>query len=90
MWAYYKSTGMCQVLLPDYRAHPQERILHRLTEMPMPNQVMKKVNRTGLQGKQGREFRFLNQLKEPYEWTNTVLEDDPEFQGLLEGRRCSQ
>jgi hypothetical protein len=42
------------------------------------------VNKIGLQEKQGREFCFLKRWKEPYEWTNTVPEDDPEFQGLLE------
>ncbi len=33
--------------------------------------------------KQGWEFQFLNRLWEPYEWTDTVLEENPEFQGLL-------
>ncbi len=33
---------------------------------------------------QGQTFRFLNLQKEPYEWTDEVLEADTEFQGLLE------
>ncbi len=43
------------------------------------------MNRINLWEKQGREFCFLNQWKEPYEQTNTLLEDDLEleFQGLL-------
>jgi hypothetical protein len=54
------------------------------TEMTMPDRVIEKVNWIGLQEKQGSEFHFLNQSKELYEWTNTIMEDDPEFQGLLE------
>ena len=50
----------------------------------MPSQVIRKVNRIGQQEKQGGEFHFLNLSKEPYEWTDTVQEGDPEFQGLLE------
>jgi hypothetical protein len=34
--------------------------------------------------RQGQDFRFLNRRMEPYEWTNVVPKDDPEFQGLLE------
>ena len=62
------------------------RVLKRreFTRMPMPDRVIAKVNRIGLREKQGRDFWFLNRRKEPYEWTNTVPEDDPEFQGLLE------
>jgi hypothetical protein len=78
---YWKSTGKCQVLSPDYRAHPQAKILHRDA---YAQQVIKKVNRIGLREKQRREFYFLNRSKEPYEWTNMVPKDDPEFQGLLE------
>ena len=29
-------------------------------------------------------FRFLNRRGEPYEWTDEVPEDDPDFQGLLD------
>jgi hypothetical protein len=62
------------------------RILKRRhwTELPMPDNIIKKVNRIGLRERQGREFRFLNRSGEPYEWTDSVPEDDPEFQGLLE------
>ena len=42
------------------------------------------MNAIGKREKQGRTFRFLNQHGEPYEWTDEVPEDDPEFQGLLE------
>ncbi len=35
-------------------------------------------------GKQGRTFHFTDRSKEPYEWTDFVPEDDPNFQGLLE------
>ena len=50
----------------------------------MPDSVIKRVNTIGQRERQGRDFRFLNRQKEPYEWTDTVPEDDPEFQGLLE------
>ncbi len=42
------------------------------------------MNAIGQREGQGRTFRFLNQQKEPYEWTDEVPEDDTEFQGLLE------
>ena len=50
----------------------------------MPDRVIKRVNAIGEREGQGRTFRFLNRRKEPYEWTDSVPEDDPEFQGLLE------
>ena len=52
--------------------------------MPMPDRVIKRVNTIGVGEGQGRTFRFLNRRKEPFEWTDSVPEDDPEFQGLLE------
>ena len=54
------------------------------TALPMPDRVLKRVNDIRLHKKQGRTFRFLNQRREAYEWTDSVPEDDPEFQGLLE------
>ena len=42
------------------------------------------MNKIGAWERQGRDFRFLNRRKEPYEWTDAVPEDDPDFQGLLE------
>jgi hypothetical protein len=49
--------------------------------MPMPDQVIKKVNLIGSCKKQGSEFHFLHWSKEPYECTNTILEDTAKFQG---------
>ena len=49
----------------------------------MPDNIIKKVNKIGLSEHQGREFRFPNRSGAPYEWTDSVPEDDPEFQGLL-------
>jgi hypothetical protein len=48
------------------------RVLKRrlFTPMPMPNQVIKWVNMIGARERQGQDFRFLNQKKEPYEWTD--------------------
>ncbi len=54
------------------------------TALPMPDRVIKRVNAIGVRERQGRTFRFLNQRREPYKWTDSVPEDDPEFQGLLE------
>jgi hypothetical protein len=64
------------------------RILKRMsfTPLPMPDRIIKRVNQIGSKEKQGRTFRFLNRKKEPYEWTDEVPEDDPEFQGLLEDK----
>ena len=50
----------------------------------MPDHVIRRVNAIGKREKQGWTFWFLNRRGEPYEWTNEVPEDDPEFQGLLE------
>ena len=52
--------------------------------MPMPDRVIKRVNAIGQREGQGRAFRFVNQRGEPYEWTDEVPEDYPEFQGLLD------
>jgi len=52
--------------------------------MPMPARVIRQINSIGARERQGREFRFLNRRNEPYEWTDEVQEDDPEFQGLLD------
>jgi hypothetical protein len=51
--------------------------------MPMPNRVIKRVNAIGEQKGQGCTFQFLTRHCEPYKWTNEVLGDNPEFQGLL-------
>ncbi len=50
----------------------------------MPDRVIKQVNAIGERKGQGRTFHFLNRCKEPYEWTDSVPKDDPEFQGLLD------
>ena len=62
------------------------RVLKRrlFTPMPMPDRVIKQVDTIGEREGQGRTFHFLNQCKEPYKWTDSVPEEDPEFQGLLE------
>jgi hypothetical protein len=62
------------------------RVLKRplFMPIPMPDRIIAKVNNIGAKEKQGRTFRFLNRLVQPYEWTDEVPEDDAEFQGLLE------
>ncbi len=50
----------------------------------MPDWVIKWVDAIGEREGQGWTFRFLNRQKEPYKWTDDVLEDDTDFQGLLE------
>jgi hypothetical protein len=69
------------MLLSKDRLHTEALIVY---PMLMPDWIIKRVNMTGAQEKQGQDFRFLNRCLEPYEWTDTVPEDDPEFQGLLE------
>ena len=54
------------------------------TPMPMPDSVIQRVNKIGEREMQGHTFRFLNRRGEPYEWTDTIPEDDPDFQGLLD------
>jgi hypothetical protein len=53
------------------------------TPYPMPDRLIKGANAIGLPERQGRTFQFLNRRQEPYEWTDTIPEDDPKFQGLL-------
>jgi hypothetical protein len=62
------------------------RVLKRrsFTPMPMPDRVIKRVNAIGVREGQKRTFHFLNQRKEPFEWTDSLPKDDPEFQGLVE------
>jgi hypothetical protein len=62
------------------------RVIKRrnFTEMPMPDSIIKKVDAIGQKENHGRQFRFTNRVNEPYEWTDEVPEDDPEFQGMLE------
>ena len=62
------------------------RVLKRrsFTPMPMPESVIQRVNRIGERERQGRTFWFLNRCGEPYEWTDEIPEDDPDFQGLLD------
>jgi hypothetical protein len=50
----------------------------------MPDRIIKKVNQIELREKQGQTSWFLNRSKEPYKWTDTIPEDDLEFQGLIE------
>ena len=61
------------------------RVLKRRasTEIPMLTAVITKVNKIGKKENQGKEFRFLNRNKEPFDWTDEVPDDDGEFQGLL-------
>ncbi len=54
------------------------------TPLPMLDHVIRRVNYIGKCEKQGHAFWFLNQQKEPYEWTNEAPEDNPDFQGPLE------
>ena len=56
------------------------------TPMPMPDRVIKRVNKIGEQEGHGRTFRFLNRQKQACEWADEVPEDDDDFQGLLEDK----
>ena len=78
-------TGNLQGSVKFYCIHTG-RVLKRrsFTPMPMPDHVIWRVNAIGTREGQGCAFRFLNRQSEPYEWTDEVPEDDPEFQGLLD------
>jgi len=78
-------TGNLQGSVKFYCVH-MGRVMKRrsFTPMPMPDLVIQMVNRIGKREKQGWTFRFLNRRGEPYEWTDEVPEDDPDFQGLLD------
>jgi hypothetical protein len=78
------SNGNLQGSMKFYCLKTGQILKRRLfTPLPMPDRVIKQVNAIGAREKQGREFRFLNRRKEPYEWTDEVPEDDPKFQGLF-------
>ena len=49
----------------------------------MPTAVISEVNKIGKKENQGKEFRFLNRIKEPFYWTDEVPDNNGEFQGLL-------
>ena len=49
----------------------------------MPTAVIAKVNKIGKKENQGKEFRFLNRNKEPFDWTDEKPDDDGKFQGFL-------
>ena len=49
----------------------------------MPTAVIAKVDKIGKKENQGKEFRFLNRNKGPFDWTDEIPDNDGEFQGLL-------
>jgi hypothetical protein len=51
--------------------------------IPMLSCIIKRVDTIGLRKKQGRDLRFVNCNKEPYEWMDKIAGDDPNFQGPL-------
>jgi hypothetical protein len=78
-------TGNLQGSIKFYCFMTGRVLKHRsFTPMPMPDRVIKRVDAIGEHEGQGRTFRFLNQQKEPYKWTDEIPEDDTDFQGLLE------
>ncbi len=52
--------------------------------IPMPDMIICRVKEIGVHEGQGHTFRFLDQHREPYSWTDKVPEDDADFQGLPE------
>jgi len=54
--------------------------------MPMPDRVIKRVNKIGEREGQGQTFCFLSQHKQAYEWMDEVPEDKDDFQGLLKDK----
>jgi hypothetical protein len=90
MWCTHKCialglTGNLQGSIKFYCLNTGRVLKHcSFTPMPMPNQIIKHVNAIGAHKGQWRAIRFLDQCKEPYEWTDKVPEDDAEFQGVLE------
>ncbi len=56
-----------------------------ITPLPMLDQVIEHVNAIGLCKQQGHTFRFLSNWQlAPFEWMDSIPEDDDKFQGLLE------
>ena len=50
--------------------------LRYFTDISMPTAVISKVDKIGKKENQGKEFRFLNQNKEPFDWTDEIPDDD--------------
>jgi hypothetical protein len=69
-----------------FYCHNTGRVLKQrlFTAMPMPQRIIKRVNKIGKREKQGRDFHFLNRNKEELDWMDKVPVDDPTLQGLLE------
>ena len=61
------------------------RVLKRraFNEIPMPTAVIAKLNKIGKKDNQGKQCRFLNWNKEPFECTDEVPDVYGEFQDLL-------
>ncbi len=78
-------TGNLQGSVKFYSLDTSRIIKRRsFTPLPMPNQVIECVNTIGIHKQQGHAFCFLNWQLAPFEWTDSVPEDDYKFQGLLE------
>ncbi len=77
MWTNYRVVAADNLLIGK-----TNQVLKLLAQSILT--VIKRVNAIEERKGQGRTFRFLNRRKEPYKWTDSVPEDDPEFQGLLD------
>lgn len=63
-----------------------ERVLKRraFDIIPMPRNIIERVNAIGLREKQGRDFVFADRTRAPFAWNDEVPMEDEDFQGLLE------
>ena len=52
--------------------------------IPMPDAIVWRLDKIGAKQKQGRILLFANRNKEDFPWEDEIIEDDSEFQGLLE------
>jgi hypothetical protein len=77
----WQFTRQGDILFHKYWTGTQTLLIHT-----NPDQVIKHVNAIGAWEGQGRAFRFLNWSWDPYEWTDEVPEDNPDFQGLLDNK----
>ena len=61
------------------------RVLKRraFTKIPIPTAVIAKADKIGKKENEGKEFRFINQNKEPFDWIDEIPDDDGEFQVIL-------
>jgi hypothetical protein len=81
MRTYQEFAGEREVLLFEDGLHSQEMVIHTTANGRQRDQTSQP---DWLPREAGARILISQLFKEPYEWTDSVPEDNPKFQGLLE------